>query len=291
MSNIAILETGYEVSKESSQNPYRQIKTHYDEKYKTGWFYMMGAPRPCVTHALLDDISSYIDHIKRENANGASYEFVVMASDVEGVFNLGGDLSMFTECIETRDRDKLLRYAVHCVDVQYQNMRHYDEDMTSISLVQGDALGGGLEAALACNVVVAEKGSKMGLPEVLFNMFPGMGAYSILSRKIGNSEAERMIMSGKVYCAEEMHEMGIVDVLAEKGMGEMAVYEYIDSTRHANNTFKSMRRVKDMVNPVQYQELLDITTEWVDAVFRLTSKDIRMMDRLVKRQNNRVGHV
>ena len=66
--------------------------------------------------------------------------------------------------------------------------------------------GGGFEHALTNDVIIAERGSRMGLPEVLFNMFPGMGAYSFLDRKIGQKLAEEVISSGKVYSAEEMRE-------------------------------------------------------------------------------------
>ena len=97
--------------------------------------------------------------------------------------------------------------------------------------MQGDALGGGFESALASNVVIAEKGVKMGLPEVLFNLFPGMGAYSLLSRRVGTARAEQMILSGRLYTSDELFEMGVVDILAEKGEGEVEVYKYIKSAK------------------------------------------------------------
>ena len=52
---------------------------------------------------------------------------------------------------------------------------------TTISLVQGDALGGGFEAALCGDIIIAEKQARFGFPEVLFNLFPGMGAYNSCS--------------------------------------------------------------------------------------------------------------
>jgi DSF synthase len=159
--------------------------------------------------------------------------------------------------------------------------------MTSISLIQGDALGGGFEAAFSANVVVAERGTKCGLPEVLFNMFPGMGAFSMLSRKIGFAEAEKMIMSGSIYSAEKLYEMGLVDILAEKGEGEVAIYRYIQSTQRSKNTYRSMQQVKDICNQVSYEELINIGEVWADAALKLSDKDLRMMDRLVRRQNNR----
>jgi DSF synthase len=270
---------------------YKQLQTFYDAKYKIGWFRMNGAPRPSVTRTLLRDIKSYIARVKQEmqTSNGQKYDFLVLASAVDDVFNLGGDLDLFTRCIASGNRDLLLQYATDCVDIQYQNLTHYDQPITSISLVQGDALGGGFEAALSCNVLIAEKGVKMGFPEVLFNMFPGMGAYSILSRKIGSAAAERMILGGKTYSSEQMYDMGIVDVLCDEGDGDMAVYRYVRGFNKTRNTSDSMRQVRDRCNPISYQELLDITTIWVDAVFKLSDRDLRMMHHLVRGQNRKMS--
>ena len=199
---------------------------------------MQGSPRPCFNTTLLNNFKAYSQTIKQEMlaSEGEKYDFVVIASDVPGVFNLGGDLDLFQSRIEQQDREGLLTYAKSCIQVLYENITHLQQDLTTISLVQGDALGGGFEAALASNVLIAEKGSKMGFPEVLFNLFPGMGAYSILSRKIGGRVADEMILSGKLYASEELFEMGIVDVLAEKGEGELAVYDYISTVNRQANS-------------------------------------------------------
>jgi len=154
-------------------------------------------------------------------------------------------------------------------------------------LIQGDTLGGGFESAISANVIVAERGTKMGLPETLFNLFPGMGAYSLLSRKIGYSAAEKMILSGKLYSAEQLYDMGVVDILAEEGEGELAVYRYIKSGNRSMNSYKAMRKVKDICNQVSYKELKDVARVWADAALQLTARDLRMMERLVRRQNVR----
>jgi len=112
-----------------------------------------------------------------------------------------------------------------------------------------------------------------------------MGAYSFLSRKVGGSLAESIILSGKIYSSEELHEMGIVDVLAEKGQGELAVYNHIQSVNRQPNSYQALRKVKDICNPVTYKELMDIVEVWVDAAFKLSPRDLVMMDRLIKRQN------
>lgn len=268
---------------------YEQLKTFYDAKYKTGWFSMRGFPRPCFTPTLLQDIASYFSQVKQEMlaSQGDKYDFLVLSSDINGVFNLGGDLDLFASLIKEQDGDGLLRYAISCIDVLYANMVHLNTDLTTISLVKGDALGGGFEAALSSNVLVAEKGTKLGLPEVLFNLFPGMGAYSLLSRKIGTAKAEKMILSGKLYSAEELFEQGVVDVLAKPGDGELEVYRYIQKSAKSQNSHQALRKVRDYCNPVSYEELLNITKIWVESALKLTPKDLRMMQRLVQRQSQR----
>jgi DSF synthase len=289
MSNLAFLK---EVTNSNIEiSPHSQIKTHYDEKNKAGWLLMKGEPRPSFTPILLKDISNYFDNVKKEmdNSNGEKYDYLISGSDVEGVFNLGGDLNLFLQYITSRDRKGLIDYAINSIDLVYRNFIHLNADLTTITLVQGDALGGGFESAISANVVIAERGVKMGLPEALFNLFPGMGAYSLLSRKIGSGAAEKMILSGKLFRSEELFDLGIVDVLAEKGGGEIAVYNYMKTANRSSNTYSMMRKVRDICNQVDYKELQDIAMIWVDAALKLKDKDLRMMSRLVRRQNAKIN--
>lgn len=270
--------------------PHSQLKTYYDEKYKIGWFLMKAEPRPCFTIQLLDEIKAYHNQVKSEMAiSQDKYDYLVVGSDVPGIFNLGGDLNLFQSLIKQRNRDILLSYALQCVDILYQNLFHFNLDVTTVSLIQGDALGGGLEAALSSNLVIAEKGVKLGLPEVLFNLFPGMGAYTLISRKAGRAVAERMILSGKLYEAEELYDLGVIDILAEPGEGELALYNHIKAVKRSPNTYKAMAKIKDLSNDVSYQELVDIANIWADTALELTPKDLKMMERLVNRQNHKVN--
>ena len=284
MSNVAVLNPSALSPVEEGRS--RHLKTHYDEKYRISWCLMQSEPRPCFTTQLLSEFHEYIRVVKEEmrESHGERYDYIVVGSDIDGVFNLGGDLSLFKEYIETNNRDALFSYAIRCIDILHENINHLDCDLTTIALVQGDALGGGFESALASNVVIAEKGVRMGLPEVLFNLFPGMGAYSLLSRRVGTSMAERIILSGRLYPAEELYEMGVIDILAEKGEGELEVYNYIKSANRYSNSYNAIRKVRDICNLVSYDELIDIAKIWTDAAFKLSEKDLKMMARLIKRQ-------
>jgi len=218
----------------------------------------------------------------------AGIDYMVLASKVPGIFNLGGDLALFRSLVEAGDRQSLQRYAHACIDMLWTNISGIDgRDITTIALVQGEALGGGFEGAMSAHVLIAERSARMGLPEILFNLFPGMGAYSLLSRKLDPVRAERLILSGRIHTAEELHAMGVVDVLAEDGQGEQAVYDYIARENRARNGFRALRAAKRLSNPVTREELIGITEIWVDAALRLTPRDLRMMERLVARQSAR----
>lgn len=266
---------------------FSQLSTHFYPINETAWFYMKGRPRPCFTPTLLDEIDVWFERVAqfKQGDRGSELRYLVLASEQPGVFNLGGDLNLFRQCIMNKNKACLLEYAYACIKVLHKNLIGLDCGLTTISLVQGDALGGGFEAAISSHVLVAERSAKMGLPEVFFNLFPGMGAYSILSRKIGPVEAEQMMLSGKLYSAVELYEMGVVDVLAEDGQGEMAVYDYVRKENKARNSYQALRRVKDVCNPITYEELREITEIWVDSAMRLTQRDLRMMARLVSRQS------
>ncbi len=287
MSNVAVLSPTAPKKVDKAESTH--LKTHYDEKYKASWCLMKAEPRPCFTQRLLSDFHQYIRVVKEEmrESMGEKYDYIVVGSDVKGVFNLGGDLELFREYIQSGDRDALFNYAIRCIDILHENISHLDCDLTTIALVQGDALGGSFESALASNVVIAERGVRMGLPEVLFNLFPGMGAYSLLSRRVGTSTAERIILSGKLYTSDELYELGVIDILAEKGEGEMEVYKYIKAANRYSNSYSAIRKVRDICNQISYDELIDIAKIWTDAAFRLNEKDLKMMGRLIKRQDQR----
>jgi DSF synthase len=161
--------------------------------------------------------------------------------------------------------------------------------MTSISLVQGDALGGGFEAAVSASVLIVEESSRMGFPEILFNLFPGMGAFSFLSRKIGRRAAEELIVSGTVYSSRQLYDMGVVDVITPDNTGEQAVYSYI--RRHSKNANgrHGFEQARNAVDPVTREELIRVVSIWVDTALKLSERDVRMMERLIRAQQQRTS--
>ncbi|MES9992242.1 MAG: crotonase/enoyl-CoA hydratase family protein [Candidatus Thiodiazotropha sp.] len=270
-----------------SELTYDTLNVRYDESYKTLTFAMDPGAIPCFSPQLLKDINnfqSYASKYLNNRESTSEIDFLVFASDVPGIFNLGGDLKFFVEMIKSGDRQTLQEYADLSIDVLYSNFVNLNANVRTISLVTGTALGAGFEAALSSDYIIAEAGTMFKFPEVVFNMFPGMGAYSFLARRISPALVERMIVNAKGYTAEQLYEMGIVDMVADPGEGELALRSFIKRLNKSNITRRSVLNMRNRVLPLEKQELLDIAHDWVDAAFSLNDRDISAMSRLVRAQ-------
>lgn len=252
-------------------------------------------PRPCFTLQLLDELHRFTEdvagRVRKDLDAGRTPDvrYTVAVSDLPGVFNYGGDLDLFTRMIRNRDADGLLDYAMRCVRIGHGFSVGFDLPLTTIALLEGRAQGGGLEAALSCNILIAERGTQMGFPEVLFNLFPGMGAYSYLARKVAPALAERMILSGQLYEAEELYDMGVVDILAEPGEGRQKLQEFLAEADRNRSVHGLLQRVHSTHNRVPFEELQDIAELWAESALGLSEKELRTMERLVRAQDRRQG--
>jgi len=86
-----------------------------------------------------------------------------------------------------------------------------------IAAIEGFALAGGLEIALSCDLIVAAKGARLGIPEVGVGLFAGAGALLRLPRRVGLGHSMRLALTGQPIDADEAHRIGLVDRLAEPG--------------------------------------------------------------------------
>jgi DSF synthase len=267
-----------------------QVETRIDGDLGAYWAFMAPRPRPCFSVQLLADLQTYIRTIKdskgviRAGGREQKISYGILASKTPGVFNLGGDLALFRMLIHTQDRQALVDYGKRCIENLLAWHCNCDGMITSISLVQGEALGGGFEAALSASTLIAEESSRLGFPEILFNLFPGMGAFSFLSRKIGRRAAEEIITSGTIYSARQLYDMGVIDVLTPDGTGEAAVQSFIRKHAKNQNGRQGFERARNEVARVTEEELIRVVEIWADTALRLQERDLKVMERLIRAQ-------
>lgn len=262
-----------------------ELDVLYSEREEALWSYMRPSGRPSFTPPMLADFGNWQRLIAAHfGPDRVPLKYLILGSRAPGVFCFGGDLELFASLIRDGNRDALAAYGYRCVEILHRNMHSLDLPILTIGMVQGQALGGGFEALLSFDYIIAERGSSFGLPEVMFGLFPGMGAHAILSRRLGQAMADRIIMGNETYSAEAMYEMGIVQHLAEPGEGEAAVRDFIakSSRRHAG--LVGARRASRRANDVSLAELRDIVDYWADAALQLREQDLKLMQRLAGAQ-------
>lgn len=262
-----------------------ELDVHYDDRTATIWTYMNPEDRPSFTPTMLSDFERWQDLIARGFGPGkVPLRYLVLASRSNDVFCFGGDLELFQRLIRERDRDALVRYGHRCCAILDRNLASLDIPMLTIGLVQGAALGGGFEALLSFDYIIAERQSTFGLPEIMFGLYPGMGAHAFLTRKVGSAMAERIIVSNKTYTAEELYEMGLVHALAEPGDGENAVRDFIRKSERRHAGLVGARTATKLVWQLKLEELNAITELWADTALQLSETDLKVMSRLVAAQ-------
>ncbi len=286
-------EVGAEaIARRIAEKSYACLDVTFEPAHGIVWCMTRADAASSFSPALLDEILDVQGLIRAAGATwrssrGAPVRYFVAGSQQPGVYSLGGDLEFFAGCIRRGDRGGLQRYARACIEIVHANFTGLDLPILTVALIQGDALGGGFETALSCDIIVAEKSAKFGLPEILFNLFPGMGALSFLGRRLGIAQARRLVLSGRIYTAAELHDMGVIDVVAEDGKGEMALREHLARLSRKHAVHHAVAAAARHVQPLGFEELRDINDIWVETALGLSEADLKRMQVLAEAQVKR----
>lgn len=225
-----------------------------------------------------ESLSTIVGIIANENIKN-----VILISANKTVWNMGGDLEMFANSVLQKKEDMIREYAHKCVEVLAVINKGFCKDVIVISVVQGNAFGGGLECALSGGYIIAEEHAKFSFPEVLFGTFPGMGAYSFLTRKLGYAKANEMIASGKKWSAYEMQQIGLVDFVCDTGKAIETILGKIEG-----NELKERSVFEKICCQVPVKELKDVVDIWLETTLKLDSRKIELMLKLAEAQKSKV---
>lgn len=240
--------------------------------------------------ALLGEIHSLLDRVSR---NGMAWpvsndtiavRYIVLQSDHPRLFSLGGDLHHFHSCIQRGDEQALREYSMSCLRMIYEWATVLNDSVTTIALVQGRTLGGGFEAALSADFLIAEEQAEFGFPEIAFGLFPCSGAMSLLARRISTTRAADIMTNGRIYSAGALREMGIVDEVCPQGAGDAAVRAFIERHAQQREARMAVQRARQRAAPLDYSQLVAVVDEWVALAMRLRPRNLHAMDLLARLQ-------
>ncbi len=266
--------------------PYKTIRLEWSSELCLLRVRTCVRPIQCYSLAAMGELAQMLADI---SANPGLVRHFVMTSDVPRVFNFGGDLALFVLLVRARDLESLQLYAQRCVDLVWWMENAANLGVHTTVLSQGDTLGGGLESVLPFHKVIFERSAQAGFPEVLFNLFPGMGAWDFTIRKAGFAVANEMILSGRLYSAEELHYRRLVDLVVDDGAGEAAIEQVVGEVDPRHRGTLAALRAQRLAAPIRYDTLLAIVDEWAATALTLTDRDLRLMERLARAQARKAG--
>lgn len=265
---------------------YRYLRLEWNPDYSMLTARMGVKPIQCYSLAALAELQQVFNDI---SANPGLVRHFVTASDVPGVFNFGGDLSLFVLLVRAKDLESLRLYARRCLDLVWWWENAANLGVHTIALVQGDTLGGGLESALLHHTVIMERSAQAGFPEVLFNLFPGMGGWNLTIRKAGFAVANDMVLSGQIYTADQLQRRGLVEHVVDDGQGPTMLEHLVRTMEPRFRGTIAALQARRVAAPIPYESLQTIVDHWAVTAMGLSNRDMRLMERLARAQVRKVG--
>ena len=167
---------------------------------------LVNPPLNLVTHELTEELREALTRL----AAADDVRAVVVSGRGERAFCAGSHIGEFTGLRGRVAEGKLLLEKL-----VYRQLAELP--MPTIAAIEGDALGGGLELALCCDLRVASARARLGMPEVRLAVLPGSGGTQRLPRLIGPGRAKELILTGRIISAEEAERIGLVNRVVSAG--------------------------------------------------------------------------
>lgn len=267
------------------------LATRLDSSLDTLWVSLQPVPgRPLnFSPELLAGFERLLDRIEendwhwQEDSREGRLRYLVLTSDHPRHFALGGDLAYFQSCIEGGNAGALRAYSMRCLEL-VRRIFTAAHEVTTISLVQGRALGGGFETALSATHLIAERGAEFGFPEIAFGTFPCTGGMTLLSSRIGLRRAAAFMRNARIHSAADLHVLGLVDELCEPGEGLAAVQRFIAEHRRRYKARMALQRAEARMGVFDLAEMRTVVEDWVETAMALSAEERRVLDTLVRMQ-------
>lgn len=211
---------------------YENVIVNHEEQYA-----LVTINRPKQMNALNKQTIEELNHALNALNNDDSVRAVIITGSGEKAFVAGADIKEFANFNVSEGTD----LAARGHELLFDFVENFNKPV--VAAINGFALGGGLELAMACHVRVASYNAKLGLPETGLGLIPGYGGTQRLARLIGHGRAIEMIATAQMVDAERAHEMGLVNHLyTADELLDQAVAMVKKMTKNSPNALKSAIR-------------------------------------------------
>lgn len=171
---------------------------------------LKNAPANLLTTESLNELATTMRSLDADPA----VRSVVLTGAGDAFFSAGADLKQFASG-DAAEADKVFDAFAGAL----RSLQQYHG--VTVAAINGYALGGGLELALGCDYMVAERGAKLGLPEAKVGIIPAAGGTKTLADKVGVSWAKRIILGGEVVTAEKALTIGLIEEVVDQGFAKI----------------------------------------------------------------------
>jgi DSF synthase len=246
---------------------------------------------PSCTLDVVTSMHSAYDDVAEAKAQGFAISYLMLSSNMEGIFNMGGDLAMMSAMARAGDRSGLAHYGRMTAGLVHRTWDGLGQDIPTISAVDGDAFGGGCEAAFSCNYTAASRASRFAFPETRFGLWPGMGATSLVGRRVSPAYASNIIYEGTTLSGHEALKKGLIDRVVMRNTERTVLSALIRSGRLGETRLTELARMRRRHARYHYDEAMEVVAIWVDAVLSAPERTLNHIDRIVKAQVSRLGRM
>jgi enoyl-CoA hydratase len=229
-------------------------------KKHVGIVYLNSPPLNISTKALKDDINNALEEFEK-NPNIA---VIVLTSKGEKAFSVGSDIKELSEAIENNSVKDRAEHE-NALNTYIENL-----EKPTIAAINGLALGGGLELALACDLRICCKNAQLGFPEIKLGLFPGGGGSERLPRLVGYSKALEMMLTGDLLTAEEALKVGLVNKIAKENVDKETIQFAEKISTFSIEAIKRIKKITKRGLTLQFEKANELAIQDSDEAFHST---------------------
>jgi enoyl-CoA hydratase len=214
--------------------------------------------RPKVLNAINTELITDLGHALEDADKDSSVRVIVITGAGDRAFSAGADISSFMELksmVEARE------FAKHGFETVLKRIESISKPV--IAMVNGLALGGGCELAMACDIIIASDKAMFGQPEINVGVLPGWGGMSRLARLVGIHKAKELAFTGNLITASEAERIGLVNKVVQSEKLEEEVMGIANRLKEKSPI--ALRFAKETINRSFAPDIDDVVMRDVDA--------------------------